>query len=151
MEVLPEYIRVNTPKVAAKLMDGEVVVINLATGVYYTLDGLGASVWSLIENGGSVDSMVGWVARGWNVEPDRAREELTPFFNLLLEEEIVVAAEPDSGAAAPPPPEPASLLPIARPELSIYRDMEELLALDPPVPGMATVPWNDPETGRQGG
>ena len=31
------------------------------------------------------------------------------------------------------------------PKLNIYRDMGDLLALDPPVPGLGDTPWKEPE------
>ena len=29
--------------------------------------------------------------------------------------------------------------------MNIYRDMGDLLALDPPTPGLGDTPWKDPE------
>ena len=42
MSGLPERFRVNTEEVAAKVIDGEAIIINLTTGVYYSMDGVGA-------------------------------------------------------------------------------------------------------------
>jgi hypothetical protein len=35
------------------------------------------------------------------------------------------------------------------PALNVYRDMSDLMALDPPVPGLAPIPWNDPQLPRR--
>ena len=45
---------------------------------------------------------------------------------------------------------PQNTLPYETPSLNIYRDMGDLLALDPPMQGMAETPWQKPageETG----
>jgi len=43
-----------------------------------------------------------------------------------------------------PPPAPAGKLPYEPPRLSVYRDMGDLLALDPPAPGLTDIPWKAP-------
>jgi hypothetical protein len=42
-------------------------------------------------------------------------------------------------------PEQKDKLPYELPKLNIYRDMGDLLALDPPVPGLGDTPWKEPE------
>ena len=37
----------------------------------------------------------------------------------------------------------ADKLPYKSPQLHIYTDMEDLLALDPPTPGFADIPWKE--------
>ena len=32
------------------------------------------------------------------------------------------------------------------PVLEVYTDMSDLLALDPPMPGLADIPWRGPDT-----
>jgi hypothetical protein len=47
--------RVNDKFVTSKMIDGEAIIINLNTGMYYSLDKTGAVVWMLISGGYSVD------------------------------------------------------------------------------------------------
>src|SRR5258708_37116209 len=46
--------RVNTPKVVHETIDGEVVIIHLDTGCYYSLDGVGAAIWNWLDTGPSL-------------------------------------------------------------------------------------------------
>src|SRR4029450_13507670 len=41
--------RVNSPQVINETIDGEAIMINLATGSYYSLDRVGGDVWTLLE------------------------------------------------------------------------------------------------------
>ena len=41
------YISANEQQVAAKVMDGEAIIINLGTGIYYSLGTTGGFIWSL--------------------------------------------------------------------------------------------------------
>ena len=43
-------LRVNSPHVIHETIDGEVIVINLASGNYYSVKGAGADVWDVIES-----------------------------------------------------------------------------------------------------
>ncbi len=75
------------------------------------------------------------VAR-YEVGPERARADVDGFVSGLSREKLIAPAE--VGAAAETPTEPDlgdDRLPYARPELHSYRDMADLLALDPPTPG----------------
>lgn len=42
-------LRVNTPQVVCETIDGEVVIVNLDKGIYYSLLKTGADIWSRIE------------------------------------------------------------------------------------------------------
>jgi len=52
---MPERLMPKSDQIAAKVMDGEAVIIDLASGVYYSMDGVGGLIWSLIEATQSMD------------------------------------------------------------------------------------------------
>jgi len=129
-------LRPNEPSIAATVIDGEAIIINVLTGVYYSLDGVGALIWSLIATGFRNQQIIERVAELYDVSQQQVREDLEKLTGQLLTEGIVwITAEP---------PEPDTSLPIDEPtgsyhspELNIYTDMEDLLALDPPLPAAA--------------
>ena len=43
--------KVNTPPVIHETLDGEVIVVNLDTGTYYSIPGTGAEIWTLVDQG----------------------------------------------------------------------------------------------------
>ena len=149
MSHLPDRVRVNSDEVAAKVIDGEAIIINLSTGVYYSMDGLGGEIWSLLEAHHDVETIVGRLSVEYRVSAETCRSDVEGLLGQLLEEKLV--APTDERPASPLSAN--SLGPkrdYAAPELQIYRDMGDLLALDPPVPGLEPIPWDDPVGERPG-
>ena len=134
----------NDGQVAAKLVDGEAIVIDLASGTYYSLAGTGALVWGLAERGGSEEEIAAELERRFGAAAGEAREDVRRLLAELVDEGILVAAD---GAPAGPGPSDSELPDLStyeRPVLDKYTDMSDLLALDPPMPGLRDIPWQAP-------
>ena len=58
MVTLDDRLRRNEDEIAAKVMDGEAIIINLVSGVYYSMDKVGGAIWAMIEDGRSLGEMV---------------------------------------------------------------------------------------------
>lgn len=134
--------RVHEQEVAAKVIDGEAIIINLTTGVYYSLDPTGSEVWSLVEGRHDVDTIVSHLCGRFDVPESTCRSDVERLVEQLLEEKLIVPVDGDSHG--PPPDADRSERDYTPPRLDIYRDMGDLLALDPPVPGLEPIPWDDP-------
>lgn len=134
--------RVHDQEVAAKVIDGEAIIINLTTGVYYSLDPTGSEIWSLLEDRHDLDTVVGVLQARYGVPESTCRGDVEALVGQLLEEDLLVAA--DGGPPSPPPAGDRGSRDYSPPRLDIYRDMGDLLALDPPVPGLEAIPWDDP-------
>jgi hypothetical protein len=138
-------LRPNLAEVAAKVMDGEAIIINLTNGMYYSMDQVGGLLWELIERGQTVSEMVDAVVASYDVDATQARADLERLLGELLDEQLVIDANgssPDDG----PLPAPTARQPYTRPELNKYSDMGDLLALDPPMPTLQEFPWQQPGT-----
>jgi hypothetical protein len=132
-------LRVNSGKAVYQTIDGEVVIINLDRGHYYSLTGVGAEVWGFLEAGASCAEIVD----GLLVRYDAPRPELESAVGQLVDDleeaELVAPAGPDAPDAPPrngdrPFPWDASTgerHPFEAPQLQTYTDMEDLLLLDP--------------------
>ena len=135
----------NNREVSAKVIDGEAIIIRLSDGIYYSMDGVGASVWSMIEEGQPVDDIVAAVAHRFDVSADRAREDVARLLDELRSERLIASADDgtprstDGGLTNATGPRES----YAPPVLNIYRDMGELLALDPPAPGLLDIDWSE--------
>jgi len=135
---------VNPTDVSAKVLDGEAVIINLSTGVYFSASGTGAVAWALLQAGHDRAGVAEGVAERFGVPADQVDVDLGPFLADLRSHDLVVAGTPEgtagevdltgNGAGYSPP------------VLEVYTDMSDLLALDPPMPGLADIPWQDPDT-----
>ena len=121
--------------VAASVLDGEAVMIHLQSGRYYSAEGSAAVVWQLLESGVSLGDIVTKVAEHFGVSRDRAGEDVGRFVTELVREELLVAE-------ATAHPRPSITVPgfgageYTAPLLHAYRDMADLLALDPPMPSL---------------
>ena len=128
-------------EVTAKVIDGEAIIINLLTGVYYSMDGTGARVWEGIERGRSIDEISAAIASGYGIDPARVQADVHTLFRQLLDERMIRAVD----AAAPVDAAPAAFSGSYQPPvLNVYRDMAEVLALDPPTPGVFDSLLKDP-------
>lgn len=130
----------NGDEVVAKIIDGELIVIRLSDGTYYSMDNVGAQVWTLIEAHREMPAIIETIATWYGVSPATVADDLGKLVQSLLEERLVaVGAEGVGGLPAPDRP-PSPLLPYETPRLNTYRDMGNLLALDPPTPGIDDMP-----------
>jgi len=142
--------RPNEKEVAAKVLDGEAIIINLSNGIYYSMDKVGGLLWAMIEAGHSLEETVEEIVARYDVSSEQARADIERLAADLIQENLVLASD-----HVPPPGEtqgPGSRQKLAYepPQLNIYRDMGDLLALDPPMPGLEEIPWKEPAAGSSG-
>jgi hypothetical protein len=123
-------LRKNEPAVASETIDGEVVAIHLDKGVYYSLQGSAAQIWTLLEERQPVEVIVAALADHCGSEASEIETSVNRFVEELRGEELVVEA----GEVVDPVPAPRLLGRASRfetPVLSKYTDMQDLLLLDP--------------------
>ena len=70
-------------------LEGELVLLNLATGVYFGLDPVGTRIWALIEDGRTVDEIVSAISAEYEVEADACRTDLARFLVTLRDNDLV--------------------------------------------------------------
>jgi hypothetical protein len=140
MPGLEDRYAVRGEEVAAKVFDDEVVVVHLGTCTYYSASGSGADAWTWIEEGRGINEVAAALADRYRVDPDRAREDVRSFVERLLEEGLIAPTN-GGGATSGMPAVSAEGREYAPPELHAYRDMADLLALDPPLPELDRPAW----------
>ena len=116
-------------RVAAKVLDGELTIINLENGLYYASSGSGVTIWQQIEQHASLRQVIDQLISSYDVAPDRAEHDARAFLQKLAAEDLL---EPSTAGAARPE-DRASRLPYAPPQLDKFDDMAEQFALDPPL------------------
>ena len=132
---------VRSEEVAAKVFDDEVVVVHLGTCTYYSASGSGADAWTWIEEGRPVAEVAAAIAERYRIDSARAGEDLARFVDQLLAEGLVSPAQERVPGETRPPAPFANGREYAPPELHAYRDMADLLALDPPLPELDRPAW----------
>jgi len=127
-------LRVNSPHVIHETIDGEVIVINLASGNYYSVKGAGADVWDVIESspGADKNAIAAAIAARFGRASEEIEREIGDFLGALQREELVAATE-NSASASVSPPNGASngSKTFEPPLLEKYTDMQDLVLLDP--------------------
>src|SRR5690349_8428687 len=125
--------RVRSPHVVDDTIEGEVIVIDLESGTYYSLRNTSAEIWHCIKQGAGEASIGDSLAQRYTATP----EEITSAVSRLLDE---LAAERliEETAEASAPAEPPSLssgsdarVPFVAPALEKHTDMQDLILLDP--------------------
>jgi hypothetical protein len=123
---------VDVRRVVHETIDGETILINLESGNYYSLDGCGVEVWSLLAQGQSGDEVVGELQSRYPAAHDDVAEPVHALIDELLQEGLMEPAGENghangngNGAAAAPS---ASFVP---PVLKKFTDLQYFLLVDP--------------------
>jgi hypothetical protein len=119
----------NMPAVVSEAIDGEVIVIHLERGSYFSLRDTAAELWELVEQGCASETIVeAMSARYSSARADEVAREATRFLGELKEEGLVVDAD---GAAVEAPDLGSASADFAPPQLEKYTDLQDLIMMDP--------------------
>ncbi len=127
MTVVPgrTVVEIATPRCAAEDFDGEIVALNIDTGIYCSMRGVGADVWRDLADGHAVEDIAAQVPSA-----DQA-QAVHDFVATLLSHGLVRAA---AGATAPAGTlRSAAVLASGQEQVAIevFEDMKSLVLLDP--------------------
>lgn len=116
--------------VISQVVEGQAILIQPSAGCYYSLNESGTWIWECLLSGHNPGEIA---AQG----PHPA-SVVEAFLQQCLQEKLLLPT--DSAPSAPCPACPTGA--DQPPQLEAFRDLGELLALDPPAPGMAEVSWS---------
>ncbi len=129
-----KQLRVNSPRVMHERIEGEVIVIDLATGSYYSLRDVGAAIWTAIEGGVAEDE----IGAGLEIRYDASREEIDAAVRRLVgelaDEGLIESTDEEgegSAGTTTPKASDASREAFSAPVLEKHTDMQDLILLDP--------------------
>lgn len=113
-------------------IDGEVVIINLATGNYYSLRHTAAEMWSAIERGAAPEEITAELAAKYLATLETLEASTARFLDELRTEGLI---EVDDDAAGRPlldeKNRPSGTFPFEPPVVEKFADMQDLIMLDP--------------------
>ena len=121
---------VNRPAVVSEVIDGELVVMNLATGNYFSSSGSGAALWASLEVGSAAEGLAAALVRRYRIDAGTAAADVECFLERLRAESLVRESSADDAVAATAV-SPAADEPYEAPQMHVYSDMRDLLMLDP--------------------
>ena len=70
-------------------LDGEAVILNLESGVYYSLDQVGAQIWVLIQVPRTVNEIRDALLEEYEVDPDRCEHDIVALLYQLADAGLV--------------------------------------------------------------
>ena len=135
--------RVNDADVAAEVFHGEAIILNLATGVYYSLDQAAGLIWTLLTGGHSLEETASSLLSRYDVQPSAPDRHRASGRRPRSRE-----PRPDRGRATGRPgpcrsrPRAIGCHTCPRPSTST-ETWRAMLALDPPMPRLDEIPWKD--------
>jgi Coenzyme PQQ synthesis protein D (PqqD) len=147
---LAQHFLINVDRVAHETIDGETIMIQLETGIYYSLAGSGAEIWAMLAAGSSTDQIVERLEQRY----EESREELTRATTELVRElrrEELLEDNPDAAEREVPTKgavtndSNGAPAPFDRPTLKKYTDMQYFLMLDP-IHEVNGTGWPNPPT-----
>ena len=115
------------PRLAADIFDGEYIIANLDTGLYYSVQGIVVSLVSALpfEN---LDVTIRKLVSAFPNNADEIEQELRTVVNELLKEEIIKQDNSATNVANSECIPPSEYIPS---RFNRYADMQDLLLLDP--------------------
>lgn len=75
-------------------LDGEIVILNLATGYYYGLEGAANDMWRLLVEHRSTEDVIEIMSREYDAPADRLQTDLRALVDDLARRSIVRIATP---------------------------------------------------------
>jgi hypothetical protein len=112
-------------QVVHETLDGETVVINLATGTYYSLEGSAADLWTRLADGESATESAAALAAVHGGDVTALTGAVLAFHRQLFEYALLTAPPAASAIAG------GDLGSFMIPKIVAYEDLREHLLLDP--------------------
>lgn len=131
--------RVNEPHVISEEMGDEIVVINLESGCYYSLNIVASYIWSLIEGSVTLENIEKMVVDVYQVDRETVLDDLTELLEAFVREELIVACERGGENNSRELIKKKTAV-YVRPQLEKHDDIQEMLKLDP-IHEVAEVGW----------
>ncbi|MEI8104285.1 MAG: PqqD family protein [Actinomycetes bacterium] len=121
-------------RAAAKVIDGDAIIIDTVSGRYYSLEGPAEVAWSLLATSASLAEVAQALRDRYDTTDADVLGDVRLLTEELLAENLLRVAAPGSASVTAPPPTDAPRAPYSRPALVVFRDLENMLAFDPPLP-----------------
>lgn len=122
---------IDPTRVSHERLQDEVIIINLASGSYFSGSGTAADLWTLISAGTTIDEAVGVLTAAYGADIALVRREVEACVQMLLDRDVI-AQDPSAAhpCALPTLPE-ISRNGWTAPTFDEYTDMWDLLQADP--------------------
>ena len=135
--------------VISETIDGETVVINLDSGVYFSLGGTASDVWEAAVEGTALSDLLADLHARYDGEEPAIRGAVEGLLAEMEADGLVrrVPRGPSDNPAGPEPAPNGERRPFAPPTLERFTDIQDLLLLDP-IHEVDDRGWPNPRSGE---
>ena len=78
------------PHVLSRLVGEETVLLNLESGIYFGLDGVGKFIWDSVSDGKSLAETVDSIVAEYKIGEDQATKDVVDFTATLVERGLLL-------------------------------------------------------------
>lgn len=125
--------RVNSPHVISETVGGETIIVNLASGHYFSLQGTAVDIWQGLERGDRAEAIVAELEGRY----EAGDGEIDAAVRILLEDfagsELIVEDASSNGAGSEvlASQNVGERVPFVAPGFATFTDMQDIILLDP--------------------
>ena len=124
--------RVNSPQVISETVGGETIIVNLARGHYFSLQGTAVEVWQGLERGEAAETIVLELEQRYEAADGEIGTAVKKLLEDFLAAELVVAEGNGTGTVAPASSQEVDeRVPFVPPSFTTFTDMQDIILLDP--------------------
>lgn len=121
--------QVASNNIHSQIFDDEAVVMDMTSGLYFSLRGAAVAVWSAVMAGATRTQLAAALAARYDAPDEAIAATLDTTLDALSAHGLIVTAPGGAAGAAPSPA--AARGPLEPPAIERFTDMQELLLLDP--------------------
>jgi len=119
----------NSPNIVGEKFDDEVVLVNLNSGIYYSLRENAAKIWTLLTMGYCAAQIIALYQQHCSEASEAITSKISQFIDQLISQELLVISQRDLIQIEEPFLLSMDL--FTAPTLEIFSDMQDILLLDP--------------------
>lgn len=124
----------NDPQVISETVGGETIIVNLASGHYFTLQGTAVDIWEALLRGEPTQSIVAGLSARYAAREGEIAEAVDTLISEFTAAELVTVAEINGHAPVAPVADASAaegLPEFEHPSFTTFTDMQDIILLDP--------------------
>lgn len=86
---LAQRYTINKDTVVYRIIAGEAVMLNLENGYYYSLDEIGTKIWKALDNGESIDEILGELIDEYQVSDKQLKSDVIKLIARLEKAHLI--------------------------------------------------------------
>jgi hypothetical protein len=114
-----------------EIIEGEVVIVNLKNGYYYSSENTGSAIWARLTGGRSYGEILGFLAGRYPGQEEAIVAATAGFIDELLAEHLIEVSADEAGATEADETADRLSPDFQAPVLHRHQDMQDLLLVDP--------------------